>query len=61
MKASELIKHLQESIASNGDLDVMVYTDHGQTQSKANDLSIQSRVLDECEIDGDFVLELYGE
>jgi len=61
MKTSELIKYLQKSIESSGDLDVVVYTDHGQTQSEAQATSIQTRVLDECEIDGDIVLEIYGE
>lgn len=36
MKASDLIRQLQELVETDGDLDIRLYTDHGQCSMKAN-------------------------
>lgn len=36
MRASDLIRQLQKLVETDGDLDVRLYTDHGQCSMKAN-------------------------
>jgi len=40
MKASDLIRQLQELVETDGDLDVRLYTDHGQCAMRANWVSV---------------------
>ena len=40
MRASDLIMQLQELVEIDGDLDVRLYTDHGQCAMEANWVSI---------------------
>lgn len=40
MKASELIKHLEECINEHGDLDVRLYADHGQCSMSAEGVGL---------------------
>lgn len=55
MKASELIYRLARQIDENGDLEVFLYTDHGQEQS-----SCQSCALTEADEDSSIkLIELY--
>jgi hypothetical protein len=64
MKASELVKKLQDKIDKFGDLDVTLYTDHGQTQCCAYSVDVQDQYTDEWVEEGDVVtqvFELYGE
>lgn len=57
MKASELIKDLEEAIKNYGDLDVAVYADHGQDQMLCHGAGYQT--LENNEDVG--VIEIYGD
>tara|TARA_R110000764_G_scaffold227635_1_gene317859 strand:- start:311 stop:505 length:195 start_codon:yes stop_codon:yes gene_type:complete len=64
MKASELVKQLQDFIGKFGDLDVMLFTDHGQAQSTVYDVSVKDHETGDLEDEGGSdtkVFELYGE
>ena len=64
MKASELVKQLQDFIGKFGDLDVMLYTDHGQTQAPTHTVTVEERYVEEWVVEDDAaprVFELYGE
>ena len=61
MKASELIEELQKCIDSVGDIDVVVYANHGQTQMCCEGADVS---LVEFPDDGDGsrrVIEIYGD
>jgi hypothetical protein len=64
MKASELVKELQDKIDKFGDLGIKLYTDHGQTQCCAYSVDVQDQYTEEWVEEGDVVtqvFELYGE
>lgn len=57
MKLSEVIKELQQELENHGDLDVVVYADHGQSQ-----MYYQGASLQEVEEDSErSVIEIYGD
>ena len=57
MKASELIKDLEEAIKNYGDLDIAVYADHGQSQMICQGACFQT--LEDDTEKG--VIEIYGD
>tara|TARA_R110000787_G_scaffold207672_1_gene317740 strand:+ start:271 stop:465 length:195 start_codon:yes stop_codon:yes gene_type:complete len=64
MKASELVKQLQDFIGKFGDLDVKLFTDHGQAQSTVHGVSVEDHETGDLEDEGSLntkVFELYGE
>jgi hypothetical protein len=64
MKASALVKQLQDYIVKFGDLDVMLYTDHGQTQSTLHEIIVEDHETGDLGEEGASaakVFELYGE
>jgi hypothetical protein len=64
MKASGLVKEIQDYIEKFGDLDVKLFTDHGQTQSTVYGVSVEDHETGDLEEEGALaakVFELYGE
>jgi hypothetical protein len=64
MKASELVEQLQYCIGEFGDLDVTLYTDHGQTQSTLHEIIVEDHETGDLGEEGGLaakVFELYGE
>jgi hypothetical protein len=64
MKASALVKQLQDYIVKFGDLDIKLYTDHGQTQCTVYGVSVEDQYTEEWVEEGDvttLVFELFGE
>ena len=64
MKASGLVKEIQDYIGKFGDLDIKLYTDHGQTQCTVYGVSVEDQYVEEWVEEGDAgtqVFELYGE